>query len=73
MIIGCPLTPLNSLKDDAGIRRRDDNSRKKVQDVRGDSSENHQHDLVYEICKTSIPGSNPGGASNHKSLMLRDL
>jgi hypothetical protein len=25
--------------------------------------ENHHHDLVYEICKTSIPGSNPGGAS----------
>jgi hypothetical protein len=25
---------------------------------------NHQDDLVCEICKTSIPGSNPGGASN---------
>jgi hypothetical protein len=25
------------------------------------------------ICKTSIPGSNPGGASNHKSLKHRDL
>jgi hypothetical protein len=23
---------------------------------------NHQDDLVYEICKTSIPGSNPVGA-----------
>jgi hypothetical protein len=26
--------------------------------------ETHHHDLVYEICKTSIPGSSPGGASN---------
>ena len=26
--------------------------------------ENHHDDLVHEICKTSIPGSNPGGASN---------
>jgi hypothetical protein len=28
-----------------------------------EGKENHQPDLVYEICKTSIPGSNPGGAS----------
>ena len=31
---------------------------------RPEGKENHHHDLVYEICKTSIPGSNPGGASN---------
>jgi hypothetical protein len=29
-----------------------------------EGKEDHHHDLVYEICKTSIPGSNPGGASN---------
>ena len=41
MIIGRPLTPLNALKDDAGRSvRRDDNSRNKVQNVRGDSSAN---------------------------------
>jgi hypothetical protein len=28
-----------------------------------EGKENHHHGLVYEICKTSIPGSNPGGAS----------
>jgi hypothetical protein len=33
---------------------------------RPEGKENHHHDLVDEICKTSTPGSNPGGAS--KSL-----
>ena len=37
-IIGRPLTPLKSLKDDAGRPWRDDNSRNKVQNVRGDSA-----------------------------------
>jgi hypothetical protein len=30
---------------------------------RPEGKENHHHDLVDQICKTSIPGSNPGGAS----------
>src|SRR3989442_15917346 len=38
MIIGGSLTPLNSSRTMRGVRRSDDNSRKKVQNVRGDSS-----------------------------------
>jgi hypothetical protein len=38
MIIGRWLTPLNSSRTMRGVPRRDDNSRKKVQNVRGDSS-----------------------------------
>jgi len=37
MIIGRSLAPLNSLRTMQGVRRRDDNSREKVQNVRGDS------------------------------------
>jgi hypothetical protein len=39
---------------------------------RPEGKENHHHDLVYEICKTFIPGSNPGGASKilKKSALL---
>jgi hypothetical protein len=29
-----------------------------------EGKENHHHGLYGEICKTSTPGSNPGGASN---------
>ena len=44
MIIGRSLTPLNSSKAVRGVRRlemvrRDDNSRRKMQNVRGDSSD----------------------------------
>ena len=38
MIIGRSLTPLNSSRTMGSVRRRDDNSRGKVQNVRGDSS-----------------------------------
>jgi hypothetical protein len=37
MIIGRSLTPLNSSRTMGGVRRRDDHSRGKVQNVRGDS------------------------------------
>ena len=37
MIIGRSLTPLNSSRTIGSVRRRDDNSRGKVQNVRGDS------------------------------------
>src|SRR5712692_1303932 len=37
-IIGRFLTPLNSSRTMGSVRRRDDNSRGKVQNVRGDSS-----------------------------------
>jgi hypothetical protein len=37
--------------------------RKTVALHRPEGKENHHHDLVDEICKTSTPGSNPGGAS----------
>jgi hypothetical protein len=38
MIIGRSLTPLNFSRTMGSVRRLDDNSRGKVQDVRGDSS-----------------------------------
>ena len=38
MIIGRSLTPFNSSRTKRGVRRRDDNSRGQVQNVRGDSS-----------------------------------
>ncbi len=38
MIIGRSLTPLNSSTTMQGVRRRDENSRGKVQNVPGDSS-----------------------------------
>jgi hypothetical protein len=37
MIIGLSLTPLNSSRTMGGVRRRDDHSRGKVQNIRGDS------------------------------------
>jgi hypothetical protein len=40
---------------------------------RPDSKTNQQDTEPCEICKTSIPGSNPGGASNHKSLKHQHL
>ena len=39
MIIDRSLMPLNSSRTIGSVRRRDDNSRGKVQNVRGDSSE----------------------------------
>ena len=44
MIIGRSLTPLNSSSTMQGVRRRDENSRGKVQNVPGDSS------AVYDLC-----------------------
>jgi hypothetical protein len=38
MIIGRSLAPLNSSRTMGSVRRHDDNSRGKVQNVRGDSS-----------------------------------
>ena len=43
------------------------------QHQRPESKTNQQDTEPSEICKTSIPGSNPGGASKHKSLKHRDL
>jgi hypothetical protein len=40
MIIGRSHTPLNSSRTIGSVRQRDDNSRGKVQNVRGDSSAN---------------------------------
>ena len=34
---------------------------------------NHQRDLVYGICKTSIPGSNPGGPPNFLGNLETDF
>jgi hypothetical protein len=42
MIIGRSLTPLNSSRTMGSVRRHDDNSRGKVQNVRGDSSADGQ-------------------------------
>jgi hypothetical protein len=89
MIIRRSLTPLNSSRTLRAVRQRetvrgsDDNSPRKVQNVRTHSSvrisgthsktshhpgpedkASHQDRPSGEICKTSIPGSNPGGASN---------
>jgi serine/threonine protein kinase len=38
-----------------------------------ESKTNQQDTEPCEICKTSIPGSNPGGTSNHKSLKHQHL
>jgi hypothetical protein len=44
-------------------------SREGQQRAAGKTSQ--QHSQPCEICKTSIPGSNRGGASNHKTLSVR--
>jgi hypothetical protein len=46
LIIGRFLTPLNYSRTMGSVRRRDDNSRRKVQNVRGDSSERLQGKVV---------------------------
>jgi hypothetical protein len=47
MIIGRSLMPLNASKTMESVRRRDDNSRGKVQNVRADRS-SHLHRTVRE-------------------------
>jgi hypothetical protein len=47
MIIGRSHTPLNSSRTIGSVRRRDDNSRGKVQNVRGDSSDEGQGDRLF--------------------------
>ena len=49
MIIGRSLAPLNSLRTMQGVRRRDDTSREKVQNVRGDSSADGSGVLVTNL------------------------
>src|SRR5712691_4510909 len=60
MIIGRSLTPLNSSTTIGGVRRRDDHSRGKAQNVRGDSSARSYCASDWQIFTTlALPGSVP--------------
>jgi hypothetical protein len=48
MIIDRSLTPLNSSRTMASSRRRDDNSRERVQNVHGDSSVDFRADASHD-------------------------
>jgi hypothetical protein len=51
MIIDRSLMPLNYLRTMGSVRRRDDNSRGKVQNVRGDSSEEIRGDHLPDVIR----------------------